>query len=104
MVWYYIGVSIINRTLHDHLEIQNFSSCVKKYFIILFASLTHEIFHTQREIADLHMAMAILEILYIITKNNNEKYELHLWISSSIFIIWEVYITTITTTVYSIYK
>ena len=38
VVWYLIGVSIINRTLHDHLEIQNFSSCVKKYFTCLLLS------------------------------------------------------------------
>ena len=31
MVWYFIGVYIINRTLHSHLEMQNFSSCVQKY-------------------------------------------------------------------------
>ena len=30
MLWYFIGVYIINRTLHGHLEIPNFSSCVKK--------------------------------------------------------------------------
>ena len=30
MVWYFIGVYIINRTLHGHLEIQNFSSRVEK--------------------------------------------------------------------------
>ena len=29
MVWYFIGIYIINRTLHDHLEIRNSSSCVK---------------------------------------------------------------------------
>ena len=32
MVWYFIGVYIINRTLHGRLEIRNFSSCVEKYF------------------------------------------------------------------------
>ena len=32
MVLYFIGVCIVNRTLHDNLEIQNFSSCIKKYF------------------------------------------------------------------------
>ena len=32
MVWYFIGVHIINRTLHGHLEIRNFSSRVEKYF------------------------------------------------------------------------
>ena len=29
MVWYFIGVYIINRTLHGRLEIRNFSSCVE---------------------------------------------------------------------------
>ena len=33
MVWHFIGVYIINRTLHGYLEIQNFSSCVEKYFV-----------------------------------------------------------------------
>ena len=40
MLWYFIGVYIINRTLHAHLEIPNFSSCVKKiYFTRLLCSL-----------------------------------------------------------------
>ena len=32
MVWYFIGVYIINRTLHGLLEIRNFSSRVEKIF------------------------------------------------------------------------
>ena len=32
MVWHFIGVYIINRTLHDRLEIRNFSTRVEKYF------------------------------------------------------------------------
>ena len=32
MVWHFIGVYIINRTLHDRLEIRNFFSRVEKYF------------------------------------------------------------------------
>ena len=32
MVWYFIGVYIINRTLHEHVEMQNFCSHVEKYF------------------------------------------------------------------------
>ena len=32
MVWYFIGVYIINRTLHGRLEIRNFSSRVEKIF------------------------------------------------------------------------
>ena len=39
MLWYFIGVYIINRTLHGHLEIPNFSSCVKKTIVILNHSL-----------------------------------------------------------------
>ena len=31
MVWYFIGLYIINRTLHSYLEMQNVSSCVQKY-------------------------------------------------------------------------
>ena len=34
MVWYFIGVYIINRTLHCRLEIQNFSSRVEGKFRI----------------------------------------------------------------------
>ena len=32
MVWYFIGVHVINRTLYVCLEIRNFSSRVEKYF------------------------------------------------------------------------
>ena len=32
MVWYFIGVYVLNRTSHGHLEIQNCSSHVEKYF------------------------------------------------------------------------
>ena len=46
MAWYFIGVYIINRTLHGHLEIRNFS-CVEKIFH-LFATLTREIFFNPR--------------------------------------------------------
>ena len=57
MVWYFIGVYIINRTLHGRLEIQNFSSRVEKIFH-LFTALTREIFfNTQRETLYLRAAM-----------------------------------------------
>ena len=32
MVWYFIGVYVLNRTSHGHLEIQNCFSHVEKYF------------------------------------------------------------------------
>jgi len=44
MGWDFIGVYLINRTLHGHSEIHNFSSCLEKYF-------------TPREILYLHVAM-----------------------------------------------
>ena len=39
MVWYFISVYIINRTLYGRLEIRNFSSRVEKIFHS-FAALT----------------------------------------------------------------
>ena len=39
MVWHFIGVYIINRTLHDRLEIRNFSFRVEKYFTRSLRSL-----------------------------------------------------------------
>ena len=39
MVWHFIGVSILNRTLHGRLVIRNFSSVLKKYFTRLLRSL-----------------------------------------------------------------
>ena len=45
MVWYFIGLYIIIRTLHGRLEVRNFSSRVKKYF------------NTRREISYLRAAM-----------------------------------------------
>ena len=57
MVWYFIGVCMINRTLHCRLEIRNFSSPVEKVFHS-FAALTCEIFlNTGREISYLCAVM-----------------------------------------------
>ena len=57
MVWHFIGVYIINRTLHDRLEIRNVSSRIGKIFHS-FAALTREIiFNTRREISYLRAAM-----------------------------------------------
>ena len=35
MVWYLIDVCIKKQTLHDHLEIWNFPSCIAEYFSML---------------------------------------------------------------------
>ena len=57
MVWYFISVYIINRTLHGRLEIRNSSSRVEKIFHS-FAALTDKIFfNTRREISYLQAAM-----------------------------------------------
>ena len=42
MVWYFIGVYMINRTFHGRLEIRNFSSRVEK------------VFHSKRNFVALH--------------------------------------------------
>ena len=69
MVWYFIDVYIINRTLHGCLEIRNFSSHVEKIFQS-FAALTHEIFcNTQREICISAQPCNILYILIQIGMN-----------------------------------
>ena len=47
IIWYFIGVYIINRILHGRLEKRNFSSLVEKFHS--FAALTREIFqHLKR--------------------------------------------------------
>ena len=38
MVWYFIGVYKINRTLHGRLEIRNLFSCVAEFFTRLLRS------------------------------------------------------------------
>ena len=48
MVWYFIGVYIINRTLNGRLEIRNFSSRVEKYFTRSLRSLV-KYFSTREE-------------------------------------------------------
>ena len=48
MVWYFIGFYIINRTLHGHLEIWNFSSSVEKYFTRSLCSLVKYFQHSKR--------------------------------------------------------
>ena len=57
MVWQFIGVYIINRTLHGRLMIRNFSSRVEKIFHS-FAALSREIFfNSRRQISYLRAAM-----------------------------------------------
>ena len=57
MVWHFIRVYIINRTLHGRSETRHFSSGVEKIFHT-FAALTREIFfNTRREMSYLREAM-----------------------------------------------
>ena len=54
MIWYFVGVYIINRTLNGRLEVQNFSSRVEKYFtrsqrsLVRYFSTIEEKFRTPR--------------------------------------------------------
>ena len=55
MLWHFIGVYIINRTLHGHLEIPNLSSCVKKNFSLVCCAHSWNIFqHSKRNFVSLH--------------------------------------------------
>ena len=57
MVWHFIGVYIINRTLHGRLEIRNFSPHVEKIFNAFAALPREKFFNTLREILYLRTAM-----------------------------------------------
>ena len=48
MVWDFIDVYIINRTLHGQLEIRNFSSRVEKYFTRSLPLTREILFNTQK--------------------------------------------------------
>ena len=52
MVWYFIGVYIINITLHVHgrMEIRNFSASVEKYFMSERSERVKSFFTMRREI------------------------------------------------------
>ena len=48
MVWYFIGVYIINRTLHGRLEIRNFSSRVENISLVRCAHSWNIFQHSKR--------------------------------------------------------
>ena len=48
MVWYFIGVYIINRTLHGRLEIRNFSSRVENVSLVRCAHSWNIFQHSKR--------------------------------------------------------
>ena len=62
MVWYFIGVYIMNRKLHGRLKIQNFSSHDEKYFTRSLHLLVKILFTIRREISYLHQPCNILFI------------------------------------------
>ena len=78
MVLYFIGVYIINRTLHGRLEIPNFSSRVeKKYFTRSLRSLV-KYFSTLEE--KFHISTRPCNILYIYSleiQSNRKKKQLN---------------------------
>ena len=72
MVWHFIGVYIINRTLHDRLEIRNFSSRVEKYFTRSLRSLV-KYFSTLEE--KFRISARPCNILYI--RSDQCKHQYH---------------------------
>ena len=67
MVWYFIGVYIINRILHGRLEIRNFSSRVEKNI-----SLVREYFSTLEE--KFRISARPCNILYIVTVLSENRF------------------------------
>ena len=63
MVWYFIGVYKINRTLDGRLEIRNFFSCVEDIFTRSLRSLV-KYFSTVEE--KFHMSARPCNILYLV--------------------------------------
>ena len=64
MVWHFIGVYIINRTLYGRLEIRIFSSRVEKYLTSLERSERVKYFPTLEE--EFRISARPCNILYII--------------------------------------
>ena len=70
MVWHFIGVYIINRILHDRLEIRNFSSSVEKYFTRSLRSLV-KYFSTLEE--KFRISVRPCNILYVFDKSKFKR-------------------------------
>ena len=75
MVWHFIGVYIINRTLHDRLEIRNFSSRVEKYFTSELRSLV-KYFSTLEE--KFRISARPCNILYLFSRVSGASKDLNL--------------------------
>ena len=73
MVWYFIGVYIINGTLHGRLEIRNFSSRVEKIFHP-FAALTREIFFNTRRDQNCRISARPRNILSLPTQSQGQRH------------------------------
>ena len=67
MVWHFIGIYIINRTLHDRLEIRNFSSRVEKYFTRSLRSLVKYFSTLEEKFRISARPCNILYVLYVST-------------------------------------
>ena len=57
MVWYFIGVYKMNRTLHGGLEIRNFFSCIEEFVTRSLRSLVKYFLNTRGQISYLRAAM-----------------------------------------------
>ena len=57
MVWYFIGVYRMNRTLHGRLEIRNFFSRIEEFFTRSLRSPVKYFLNTRGEISYLRAAM-----------------------------------------------
>ena len=75
-VWYLIGVYIINRTLHDRLEIRIFSSRVENISLVRCTHSWNIFQHSKRNFAVSARPCNILYVLVLKRSNNWKKYRI----------------------------
>ena len=85
MIWYFIGVYIINRTLHGRLEIRNFSSRVEKYFtrsprsLVKYFSTLEENFRISARSCNILYISTSTWVAFFITTRNPKSIRLMSW-------------------------
>ena len=80
MVWYFIGVYIINRTLHGRLEIPNFSSRVEKNISLVRSAHSWNIFqYSKRNFVS--PRGHVISSIYVLRRKKENMYKIDLYLS-----------------------
>ena len=73
MVWYFIDIYIINRTLHGCFELQNFSLSIEKYFTHSQHSLMKYFQHSKRNFVPPRRHVTIILYTFFLTLQEDEQ-------------------------------